>query len=201
VNSGRRELVAVVGLTLLGAALTLLAVGRPWAHAVVSEPPLPAQRVDLSGRAVTPLVAALGIVALAAAVAILATRGRWRLVVGVVIALAGAAIVGTSATLSAPDIRSGSALRDRAPAADHRGAVVTIELRGWRHVAAGGGIVLVAAGLLTIARGRALATMGQRYDAPTSTPQRAPSPQPAAASRSEDTDLWEQLERGEDPTA
>jgi uncharacterized membrane protein (TIGR02234 family) len=215
VSSGRRELVAVVGLTVLGSALTLLAVGRPWAHAVVSEAPLPSQVVDLSGRAVAPLTAALGIAALAAAVAVLATRGRWRVVVGIVIALAGAAIVGTSASLSATHVQTGSALRDRVPAASHRGAIVTVELRAWRHGAAAGGIVLVAAGLVTIARGRALATMGRRYDAPTETgsaarevtsaaplPQAQPArPAPTALADAADSALWEQLERGEDPTA
>lgn len=209
-NSGRREIVAVVGLTVLGSALTLLAAGQPWAHAVVSEPPLPSQVVDLSGRAVAPLTAALGIAALAAAVAVLASRGRWRIVVGIVIALAGAAIVGTSASLSAGHIQTGSALRDRAPAASHRDAAVAVELRPWRHVAAGGGVMLVGAGLLTIARGRVLATMGRRYDAPTTTTPAAPSeaaPLPeshpaaqAPAARAE-ADLWEQIERGEDPTA
>jgi uncharacterized membrane protein (TIGR02234 family) len=206
VKSGRRELVAAVGLTLLGAVLTLFATGRTWAVAVVREPPLPTQTVHLSGRPVAPLAAALGIAGLAASVAVLASRGRWRVLVGALIALVGAGIVGTSASLSASEIRQGSALRERAPNAALRDAVVVVELRSWRHVAAGGGVCLVAAGLLTVARGRALATMGRRYDAPGAAPPE-PAPEPApqlASSTSEpvaDADLWEQLERGEDPTA
>lgn len=204
-SSGRRELVVVVGLTLLGAALTLLAAGRPWVHAIVREPPLPAQTVDLSGRSVAPLAAALGIVGLAAAIAVVATRGRWRVVVGALIALSGAGIVGTSASVSVDEIRNGSALREAAPTAALRDALVSVQLQSWRHVAAAGGICLVAAGLLTIARGRSLATMGRRYDAPTAA-RPAPRIRPAQVAAGDlpgdvaDADLWEQLERGEDPT-
>jgi uncharacterized membrane protein (TIGR02234 family) len=143
---------------------------------------------------------------LAAAIAILATRGRWRVVVGALIALAGAGILGTSASVSADEIRHSAALQERAPNAALRDAVVSVQLQSWRHVAAAGGICLVAAGLLTIARGRSLATMGRRYDAPTAAqpaPPTATALTPAGehAAGAADADLWEQLERGEDPTA
>jgi uncharacterized membrane protein (TIGR02234 family) len=189
-ESRRRELTTVVALAVLGAAVTLVAAGRGWAEAVVRQPPLAPVEVTLSGRAVAPLTAALGLAALGGAVALIAARGRLRLVVGVVVALIGAGVVGSAATVSAADVRDGSALRDRASAAALRDAVVVVRLEPWRHVAAAGGLVLVASGLLTAARGRTWASMGRRYDAPAAT----------RAAPQDDVDMWERLDRGDDPT-
>ena len=207
----RRELALVVVLTLLGAALVLLSTGRPWAHAVVTvigSPQAP-QAVDLSGRVVAPLVAALGVVALAAAVALLATRGRGRVVVGALLAAVGALIIGSTALTTAHDIRGGSALRDHVSTAALHDARITVQLRSWRHVAAAGGLLVVAAGLLAAARGRSWAAMGARFEARTPMPDTptdmsvaAPQaqPQPAALDDSSSLEMWDRLDRGEDPT-
>jgi uncharacterized membrane protein (TIGR02234 family) len=209
--TARRELLLVVALTLVGAALVLLSTGRPWAHAVVAvlgSPQAP-QSVNLSGRSVAPLVAALGVVALAAVVALLATRGRWRIVVGALLAVVGALIVGSIALTTAHDIRSGSALRDHVSTAALHDARISVELRSWRHVAAVGGLLVVAAGLLAAARGRSWVAMGARFEqrvpsdekpAPQPVP---PAPAPQAAPAVDDgssLDLWDRLDRGEDPT-
>jgi uncharacterized membrane protein (TIGR02234 family) len=205
-TAARRELLVVVVLTLVGAAVVLLSTSRPWAHAVVAvggSPQAP-QTVDLSGRAVTPLVAALGVVALAAIVALLATRSAARIVMGGLVAIVGALIIGSTALTSAADVRTGSALRDRVSTAALRDARISVELRAWRHVAAGGGLLIVAAGLIAAARGRSWAGMGRRFDAPTAaatTPTTTPATSPAARQeKPADSDLWDQLERGEDPT-
>jgi uncharacterized membrane protein (TIGR02234 family) len=199
-TNARRELVLVVALAVVGGAVVLVASGQPWAHAVVSvsgSPQAP-QRVDLSGRTVAPLVAALGLVVLAAVVALLATRSVARMAMGVVIALAGALIIGATASTSSAQVRNGSALHDRVSTSSLRDARVSVQLRSWRHVAAGGGLLIVAAGLIAAARGRSWAGMGRRFDAPT-----AAVPAPAATAPvevSSDTELWDRIERGEDPT-
>ncbi|MFL6238445.1 MAG: Trp biosynthesis-associated membrane protein [Actinomycetes bacterium] len=195
----RRELLVVVVLDLVGAVMVLLSVSRTWAHAVVavSGSPQAPQTADLAGRSVAPLVAALGMVALAAVIALLATRGWWRVVVGAVLAVVGALIIGSTALTSATDVRHGSALRDKVSTAVLRDARSSVELRPWRHVAAAGGLLVVAAGLLAAARGRSWSGMGRRFDAPTA----APSPAPVAAEAPSQVDLWDQLERGQDPTA
>ena len=203
VTGARRELLLVVVLTVIGAAVVLFATGEPWAHAVVREPPLPQQAVDLPGRSVAPLVAALGLVGFAAVVALLATRGVARLVIGILIAVVGAVIVGSTASISVTDVRTGSALRDRASAAALHDAQVSVRLESWRHVAAGGGLALAAAGLVAAARGRSWAAMGRRFDAPIGAPTAepaAPMPSPPATPI-DDGALWDQLEHGEDPTA
>jgi uncharacterized membrane protein (TIGR02234 family) len=195
VPSSRRDLAVAVGLTVIGSALTLLAAGRPWARAVVRQAPLPPAHVALSGRAVAPLAAALGIAALAAVVALLATRNRTRVAVGVVIGIIGAGIVGSAASLSTDGIRHGSALRDRAPAAALRDTSVSVRLEPWRHVGAAGGLIVVAAGLLTVVRGRRWSAMGSRFDAPTAA---TPATQPTSVD--DDVDLWARIDRGDDPT-
>jgi uncharacterized membrane protein (TIGR02234 family) len=250
-TGSRRELLAVILMTIVGAALVLLSTSRTWAHAVVSvlgslgAP----RRLDLSGRTVAPLVAALGLVALAAVIALLATRGRWRIVIGCLIAVAGALIVGATASITASDVRHGSALRDADSQAALRDARISVELRSWRHVAAAGGLLIAGAGLVAAARGRSWAAMGRKYDAPTaastatpaavSTATPTPTSTATAASMEsravpppptvdetpvaspvapstpsvsepstdsvesdvDDLEMWDRLERGDDPTA
>jgi uncharacterized membrane protein (TIGR02234 family) len=207
-SRARREMVLVVVLTVVGAGVLLLVSGQTWAHAVVREPPLPQTVVNLPGRTVAPLVAALGIVGLAAVIALLATRGIARVVIGAVIAICGAVVVAATASVSATDVRNGSALRDRASAAALRDAQVSVRLESWRHVAAAGGLVLVAAGLFAAARGRTWSGMGRRFDAPTLAPSQpavpaagvAEEPAGRAADDADDADLWARIERGDDPT-
>jgi Tryptophan-associated transmembrane protein (Trp_oprn_chp) len=62
---------------------------------------------------------------------------------------------------------------------------------GWPLLAAAGGLAVAAAGALTIARGARWPSMGARYDRPART--RHDSTDPAQ--------LWQALDRGEDPTA
>jgi hypothetical protein len=113
--SGRRELALACALTLAGAVAALLAGGR-----------------------VAPATHAVGLVALAGVVAILAARGRLRIVVGAVLGLAGALAVVTPL------------LAGRAVA--------------WAALTVAGGIAVVAGGLLTTVRGRSWPTLGSRYD-------------------------------------
>jgi hypothetical protein len=62
---------------------------------------------------------------------------------------------------------------------------------GWPVLTAAGGLAVAAVGALTIARGGRWPAMGARYERP------AQRGQPAARPEQ----LWEALDRGEDPTA
>jgi uncharacterized membrane protein (TIGR02234 family) len=203
VTRERRELAVAVLVTLLGSVLLLFAAGRPWAHAVVRGVGPTVSRTNLSGRGIAPLPAALGLAGLAASVALIAARGRWRIVVGVLVALIGAGAVGGAATVSRGTVRTSSALVDKVPTAGLHDASVAITLTSWRHLAAVGGLLLVGSGLLVSARGRRWATMGRKYDAPTATPVVTT---PAAGDVAGDADvlrdseLWDRLDAGEDPT-
>ncbi|MDQ6874050.1 MAG: Trp biosynthesis-associated membrane protein [Actinomycetota bacterium] len=59
---------------------------------------------------------------------------------------------------------------------------------GWPILTMAGGLLVAGAGALTMARGRAWPALGARYDAPV-------DPRPPAES-----DAWDALDRGEDPT-
>jgi hypothetical protein len=62
---------------------------------------------------------------------------------------------------------------------------------GWPVLAAAGGLAVVAAGAFTVARTRRWPSMGARYERPARTGQQAAHPE----------QLWEALDRGEDPTS
>jgi hypothetical protein len=63
----------------------------------------------------------------------------------------------------------------------------------WPLLAALGGVLLVAVGVLVAVRGSAMPRLGARYDAP------GGRPRPRAAD--DERSLWEALDAGEDPTA
>ncbi|MFL6075405.1 MAG: Trp biosynthesis-associated membrane protein [Mycobacteriales bacterium] len=185
---GRRELLIAVVACLLGAGLAVVAAGRAWARVGTTSALFGHRTVGLTGRDLTPVVSALGLVGLAGVVAVAATRRTGRAVVGVLVALAGLGILA----------QTGAILADprhwvRGPLADHvrvgSAKPAAVHLNGWPYLALLAGLLLTAAGAFTAVRGRAWAALGARYD-------RAPQPATAAPERA----LWEALDRGEDPT-
>jgi uncharacterized membrane protein (TIGR02234 family) len=185
--NGRRELLIAVAACLAGAALAVLTAGRTWAHVGTTSPLFGHHTVGLTGRDLTPVVSALGLVGLAGVVAVAATRRTGRAVVGVLVALAGLGVLVQTAAILA-DSRHWV----RGPLADHvhvgSATPDAVHLNAWPYLALLAGLLLAAAGTLTAARGRAWAALGARYE-------RAPRPT-AAPERA----LWEALDRGEDPT-
>ncbi|MER8182512.1 TIGR02234 family membrane protein [Kitasatospora sp. NPDC094015] len=194
----RRSLGLMLLLTALGAVLVLTAVGRTWARGVVTG--LDGGRLEISaaGSTLTGLPGGLALVALAAAVAVFAVRGRARTAVGVLTVLAGAGAA-AGAVLGATDTAGlhTEAARKLALADAHAQAVTH---SFWPWVALAGGVLLALAGLLTVRSGRYWPAMGARYEAPTAAGARpgkaAGAPRPASSP----ADLWKALDRGEDPT-
>lgn len=185
-----REPAVAVLLDLTGAALVLLAAGRPWGHGVLRQAPLPTVGLAPSGRSLAPVAAALGLVGLAGVVAVLATRGAGRLATGVLLALAGAGVVAASVHVALDLSRAVRPTAERisgVPGASAEGIRMTV----WPRVSAVGGALLCGAGVLTAVRGRRWAALSARYDAPGTDRPVAPA-EPAA--------IWEALDRGEDPT-
>ena len=177
--TGRRELRTVAGGCAAAGVVTLLAAGRTWSTSTVDRPhPLADVVEQHSGGDLAPAVSALALVALAGAVALLATRGWGRVLTGAVLVLVGALLVVES-------------LRWDVPAGGDRS--------GWPVAAIAAGFVLAGCGALAVARGRGWASMSRRYDAPAvSTAVRQPD---AAPDVDREPDLWAALERGEDPTS
>ena len=189
-SSSRRELGAAVLLCLLGAVLVLAAGSAGWL--VVQEvpaPPLPTTTTRLTGGALVP-VRALGLLALAGVVALLAAKRIGRALVGLILLLAGVGIAGLTAdVLVHPRAYTTVA-----------GAALSTTLAPWP--CALGGLLIALAGVLVVARGGRWAALSKRYESPAARREQADS---AAAPDQPDQPLaeralWEALDKGDDPT-
>lgn len=173
-----------------GAGLALLAAGRTWATVEAEHAITPfAQKLtggDLGGAA-----GALGWAGLAGLAALFATGGRVRAGVGVLIALFGAGIAYASA-VAVQRSNVLSAAGDKS-ALLKLGAGPSVNVNLWWVVSVAGGVLLVAAGLVTVVRGARWPGMSARYE-------RAAPRKPAAAD-DDPSAMWKSLDRGEDPTA
>lgn len=218
----RRELAAVIVAVAVGGGLGVLATARAWSTVVITRlAPLGPVRHDVSGRTLQPGVIGLAVVALAGVLAVLATRGVTRRVVGAVLVLAGAGMV----WLSLGGLSAVSAARGRQLVADARTVAglatapathVTVH-SAWVVLAAVGGLSVAAGGVTTAVRGGQWRAMSARYESPvgastapvsssdapgdlgTGAPAAGDAAGEVARARA-DLALWQQLDRGEDPT-
>ena len=182
---GRDSLVVAVLLCLAGAGLLLVACSRTWVSVEVPAlPPLPGRTISAKGSALAPGVRALALVGLAGVAALPATRSWGRLAVGGVVALAGAA-AGVLLVRAMADPSGATSAMDTGPLSLGFAGGLS-GLGGWPYVGLVGALLLVAAGGLTLVRGRTWSALGSSYDAPT-----APKP----------TSAWDALDAGVDPTA
>jgi len=180
----RRGLVVAVLLCLVGSALLLLATSRTWiSFGIPAVPPLPGRTRTVTGAALVPGARALALLGLAAAAALPATRSWGRQLVGLLVAAAGVgAVVVLVRALADP---TAAALRTEQLRFDvHFSSAPS--LGGWPYVGLVGALLLVAAGVLTLVRGRSWSGLGSSYDAPT-----APA---------KETSAWDALDQGVDPT-
>jgi uncharacterized membrane protein (TIGR02234 family) len=181
--TGRRELTLAVGLCALGAALVLFAEARPWLEwRDLQSLTAAGVHLTLSGRKVSSSASALAWVAAAGAVALIATRGMTRALLGGLLALAGVGILLVDLDwLTGVTPASVDGMRISSP---HR--VIT-----WPVVSMIGGAVILAGGLLAAVRGRSWSGMGSSYEAP------GGEPEPPVTEKG----VWDALDRGDDPTA
>nr|WP_255429811.1 Trp biosynthesis-associated membrane protein [Streptomonospora sp. PA3] len=185
----RAEYAAVLAAVAAGAGALAGASGRTWARAEVAlSGPVAAAPVDVTGDDVAPTAFAVGLAALAALAALLATRGLARRVLGAIIALFGTAGLAAVWRGTRPAALE-QAAADRATA---HGAVEGLHLVAlWPGIAAAGAALLIAAGAYTLVRGAAWPAMGGRYDRHSA---------PSAALSSDPAELWKSLDGGADPT-
>ena len=178
-------------LDLVGTGSALLIATRTW-QTITAErsAPFPAISVDVNGRTIDAAPTALALVALAGVVAVLATRGVLRRVVGGVIALAGAGMIWraiASADPVGPDREVDLLHWDIGfPLRAHVESHLV-----WPAVTGVCGVLVLVSGLLIVWRGHRWQVMSARYEAQ---PSAESDPARTAAT------LWTKLDRGEDPT-
>ena len=187
----RRLLGPVVLATLAAGGLAFFAASRTWAHVRVASDGLPSDSVDVTGADAQPLVSALAVVVLTAALAVLAASPRVRRVVGgftVLVAVAGVAIV----LLGSASLDSAVEPGGRGVAGIHRHGTPDFSTTAWSYVAVVGFVVAATAGGITARFGATWPTMSSRYE--------APAARAVVASPQSDSDMWKALDEGRDPT-
>ncbi|GAA3807037.1 hypothetical protein GCM10022226_28950 [Sphaerisporangium flaviroseum] len=201
-KGGTRRTLLWPAAAALGAVLALFASGRTWATVSFGgeTPGARPAPVALAGGDIAPFLSPLALAALAAVVAVLATQGVWRKLIGVVIALFGGGII-VGAAQALVSGRTVSAATERTTVTG--GDLATTSLTwAWPGAAAAGGLVLAVAGLVAVARGNRWPGMSDRYERTGSpggeagVPPKARAERPGQAERA----LWDALDRGVDPT-
>jgi uncharacterized membrane protein (TIGR02234 family) len=189
-----RAFTLAVVLDVVGAGGALLISLRHWQTISLARPaPLREVVFGVTGRTVDSAPTALALVALAGVVAVLATRGTVRRVIGGVLVVAGAGLVwralASAAAVSTARARSLVATKrssvDLTGLTPHASAHVI-----WPALTVLCGLLVAAAGVLVAWRGQRWQVMSARYEAPDAERDRA-----RAA-----TTMWTALDRGEDPT-
>ncbi len=201
------------GATLFVGLLSALAVtvgaARPWVSAQADVPGLPTVSATVAGADLVPAVGALGVVLLAAFGAVIATGGRVRRAVGALIVVISLVVVVVS---TAPG-DSASQIEDGLAAKGWPGGPYDSHIVWWRWLVLIGAVGCGLAGASVVSRGGRWATMGARYDAPSSHRQDAPGsareeapgsmrPDGPAAQAGElsESDAWKAIDSGRDPT-
>jgi hypothetical protein len=178
---------AMVLLVVAGAGL-LWAAASVWVTATATPAGLPEVTLSATGQQILPVVSGGGILALAGIAGTWATKGRWRTVVGAVLAavLAWVAVSIIRFAVGLPTSVENSLARSEGIAATD---LVAVQVSQWWVLALGAAAVgLLAAALITV-RGARWSGMGDRYARSSATGTTMTSAQ-----------LWDALDRGEDPT-
>lgn len=189
-----RRLYAPVVLALLAVGgLAFFAASRTWATATLTSDGLPPSDLSVKGTDVEPLVSALAVVVVTAALAVLATGTRMRRVVGVltiVVAILGIVV--------APFPGSGAYDRALSTAAEKSPAFTGADSLGesstsvWYAVLVVAFVLAIVIGAAIVRWASAWPTMGSRYD--------APSVRTSQDSTPSDGDMWKAMDQGHDPT-
>jgi uncharacterized membrane protein (TIGR02234 family) len=184
--SAGRALAITLLLGAAGAGIAFLATRQDWASVRTTPPrPLPASTVNVTGSALVPYADALVVAGLASLAAVLATRRAWRRVSGLILAAIGAALAGSSFTVSsaaaivaaegavgpasnpgAGSVTEGSATASGVPNVAGATPHVALMAASWQALVVLGAMGMIAAGLLVALKPARLAVMSSRYDAP-----------------------------------
>jgi uncharacterized membrane protein (TIGR02234 family) len=185
---------ATLGAQIIGAAALLLIATRDWQTVTTVRPrPFGTDVLELTGRTIDGAITALALVALAGVVAVIATKGTVRRVVGALVAVAGVALVWriSMSFAAVGDARARSLVHAKHPQVDGAPQLTTHPV--WPALSLVAAVLVVAAGAAIALRGGQWAAMSSRYE--------RQSVDPEQAKARADASLWAALESGEDPTA
>jgi len=193
-DRGRRSFLVTLVLLAVGAGLLLLASGRTWSTTVAGGADVPVVTVVLSG---SDLVAggAVALLVLAGIAGLVATRRVGRVLVGVLLVLAGLGVVFFSVRFGTTWCSSlGDGDTIRAAVFDRVGTVspLATTITPWWIASAVGGALVVVGGALAVLQSRSWPQMGRRYERRDAADGRAADVRPRSA--------WDQLDEGIDPT-
>jgi uncharacterized membrane protein (TIGR02234 family) len=199
----RAEFTFALVLDLLGAAGALLIARRTWQTARTPRPrPLADDVLAISGHTLDAATTALGLVALAGVVAVVAARGVARRAIGVLLALAGALLVWRSLAgltgVSAAKIRSLVQAQHSGVGVDTAFVAHVTVHAVWPVLSAVCAVLVLVAGVLITLRGQRWGTMSRRYEAPSGP---TTDEDVSVARARADASMWTALDRGADPTA
>jgi uncharacterized membrane protein (TIGR02234 family) len=200
----RVEYLAALVADVLGAGLVLLLGTRYWQ--TIRTPG--AGRRDVlvvSGRAIDAAPTALALVALAGVVAVLATGGLVRRLIGALVALAGVGVIWRSALALSPvdAAHARQLVRQKHSRFSFSSTVIPHVSTHpvWPVLSIACGVLVVLGGVLIGWRGGGWAAMSARYDAPPTGRGARPEDDARRKRHKADAALWSALDRGEDPTA
>ena len=188
----------VLCLVLVSASVILVTGSREWVSGTVDDAVLGASALHGKGSDIAPGALAAALVGLASAVAV-ATSGTVVRVIASCAALL-AAVLGAAVIIGVMTDPSG-ALGTLAAARTGRGGTVAAHGRvgGWAFVALTAALAMGVGGLGALVGGRQWRGLSSRYDAPVAG--QASQPDPAGGPGAGHESAWDQLSRGEDPTA
>lgn len=201
-TSARIQFSLALLINLVGAAAVLLVASRSWQSiSTVRERPLADDVLHVSGRTLDAAPTAFALVAMAGVVAVLATRGLARRLVGLVIALAGIGLIWRALLdQSAVGVdRARSLVEDKHPQVNTAAALVSqVSVSTvWVILTLVGGVLVLLAGAAITWRGSHWAAMSARYESPVRGPSSADPEQDRMRA---EASLWTALDRGDDPT-
>lgn len=189
----RRRLFGPVVLgTLAAGGLAFLAASRAWVQTRVQADGLPTDALSVSGSTAQPLVPALALVVVTAALAALASSVRLRRIVGaftMLVAIVGVALIATGGSALESAVQQAV---EESPAFTGTNIPDTQQHTIWRLVAAVAFVLAAMLGALTARFAPIWPTMGSRYDAPRSRTE--------IATPETEADIWKAFDQGRDPT-
>ncbi len=167
--------------TGVGCLLVLFAASRSWVSVKGAGVVAP------TGGDLSPALTPIGLAGLAGVVAVLATRGVGRRIIGVLLALCGVAAAASAWTAAGRAtvlewLRGHNAVQAAA-------GIVWEPVRFWPVVAVTGAVLMAAGGIVAVVRGGRWTGMSARYERPG-----------GAAAKPDDRSMWDALDRGDDPT-